>query len=204
MKKILLAVVVVVMGGLLASGCSAPRADKSPDLSWWPTSATPQPVKDKVRRGSWWWPNDNQKSGDADMWGNRGYIYVNKDKGPDAEAIEKLLLQDINFAYDKSDLTDTGKGILDQVAALLKRNPDFYLSIEGHTCSIGGEQYNYRLGLRRAESAMGYLAQQGIPADHMRAVSFGKTRLKFKEKTPQDYAMNRRVEFRVLTREEAK
>jgi len=48
-------------------------ADKLP---WWPTDAQPAPVKDAQKGGYWWWPKTPGKV--KDLWGNRGFAYVNK------------------------------------------------------------------------------------------------------------------------------
>ncbi len=45
-------------------------------LPWWPTDAQPGPVKDGAKGGYWWWPS--QPGTVKDLWGNRGYAYVNK------------------------------------------------------------------------------------------------------------------------------
>jgi outer membrane protein OmpA-like peptidoglycan-associated protein len=52
---------------------AAPPEDKLP---WWPTDAQPAPVKDAQRGGFWWWPRSPGTV--KDLWGNRGYAYVNK------------------------------------------------------------------------------------------------------------------------------
>lgn len=215
MKKLVLVGFAVIISSLVVSGCTTARTDNAgPDLSWWPTDATPQPVEDQQRGGYWWWPAQQPEgdTADAEQWGNRGYIYVRKDLGKeevvpveqmptqvqeDIRKIERVELQDVHFEYNKAVLSAEGKKSLDEVAEILERNPDFKLSIEGHTCSIGSEAYNEKLGLRRAESAKKYLIGKGINPDRLRAISWGETRLKYKERDSKDFALNRRVEFRV-------
>ena len=186
----------------LVSGCRSVRTENEKDFSWWPTKSTPQPVKDEVRSGSWWWPTApaTDNADDKELWANRGYIYVNKGGQPaeDKKTIEQLVLEDVHFEYDKAVLSDEGKTILAQVAEIMQRNPGFFLSIEGHTCSIGSEGYNQKLGQRRADAVLAELVRLGIAGERLRAISWGETRMKYKDKTSPDFALNRRVEFRVI------
>ncbi len=54
-------------------GYAQENKDFEKRFEWWPTDANPGPVKDEVRLGRWWWP---QQPGQVTPWGNRGYIYV--------------------------------------------------------------------------------------------------------------------------------
>jgi len=203
-RKILL-VLCLLTALCLSSGCRSVRTENEKDFSWWPTKSTPAPVKDKVRSGSWWYPTTPEQADpeDKDLWANRGYIYVNKSgetvvESEDKKAIEQMVLEDVHFEYDKAVLSDEGKAILAKVAEIMQRNPNFFLSVEGHTCSIGSEGYNLKLGQRRADAARNYLIEIGVSGSLMRAISWGETRLKYKDKTSPDFALNRRVEFRVI------
>jgi len=188
-------------------GCYGPKTppELQESLEWWPTKAAPQPYGDPRPdfRGQWWWPTDPAQETQP-LWGNRGYVYVlkwSKAVTPDIpfelKPVEKLELREVHFAFDKSELTPTAQEILKQAVELLKKFPNANVTIEGHTCSIGTEQYNMGLGQRRADSVKAFLVSQGIPVERLKAVSFGETRLKVSERQASDYAQNRRVEFAV-------
>ena len=189
------------------SGCYGPSTspDATKGLEWWPTKAVPSPVNDPRPsfKGQWWWPTDPAQETQP-LWGNRGYVYVlkwskavEKDIPVELKPVEKLELREVHFAFDKSELTPTAQEILKLAVDLMKKYPNANLTIEGHTCSIGTEQYNMGLGQRRADSVKNFLVSQGIAAERLTTVSYGETRLKVSERQASDYALNRRVEFAV-------
>jgi outer membrane protein OmpA-like peptidoglycan-associated protein len=125
---------------------------------------------------------------------------------PPAPVVEpvKIVLEDIHFDFDKATLTEAATGILDSDIKTLKENPGIKVQIEGHTCSHGAEDYNMALGERRADAVKEYLENQGIAADRLTTISYGKTRpLCVEEPTPQNknskcMKENRRVHFEVI------
>jgi outer membrane protein OmpA-like peptidoglycan-associated protein len=190
-------------------GCQGTRTGgPSPtlgQLDWWPTQAVPQPVDDPrpTYMGRWWWPTDPAAEV-SPLWGNRGYVYVLKWSATDVEKVPKelkdveaLVLREVHFDFDKSELTPAAKEILRDAAAKLKQFPNAYVTIEGHTCSIGTDEYNKGLGKRRADSVKAFLISEDISPDRLTTVSYGEERLKVAERKPSDYAMNRRVEFEI-------
>jgi OOP family OmpA-OmpF porin len=116
--------------------------------------------------------------------------------------VEALVFEDVNFEFDKSEITAAGQKILDEVVVTLKQYPEALVTLEGHTCSIGTEEYNMGLGERRAKAVCQYLVDHGITAERLQAVSYGETRLKYVEQTRRDFERNRRVEFKVSMPEE--
>ncbi len=80
------------------------------------------------------------------------------------------------FAVDQADLTPQSRLILDGQANWLAANPDYQVIIEGHSDERGTRDYNLALGARRADAARSYLISQGVPADRLRVVSYGKER----------------------------
>ena len=74
-----------------------------------------------------------------------------------------------------------------------------YVEIEGHTDSIGAEDYNLELGERRAESVRNYLSGEGgIPLHAINTISFGESRPVADNGSPAGRSQNRRVVIRVL------
>jgi peptidoglycan-associated lipoprotein len=83
-------------------------------------------------------------------------------------------LQPVFFEYDSSQLDATGQRALDADAGVLKANPRWMVTIEGHCDERGTAEYNLALGERRAVAARTYLVSLGISADRLRTVSYGK------------------------------
>ena len=82
-------------------------------------------------------------------------------------------LQAVFFELDSSDISDAGRAVLQNNAAVLKKYPTWVVTIEGHCDERGTAEYNLALGERRAASARTYLVSLGIDANRMRTVSYG-------------------------------
>jgi len=67
------------------------------------------------------------------------------------------------------------------------------LDVEGHTDSVGGDDYNQRLSEERGKSVRDYLRQQGMPSGSVTAKGFGKTQPIATNDTAQGRQQNRRV-----------
>lgn len=106
-----------------------------------------------------------------------------------------IVLESVHFAFDKSLLTEKAKAILSGNAERLLGNPEATFAIEGNTCSIGANGYNYQLGLRRAIAAKKYLMSLGVYADRMMIISYGEERPTHDNSTRAGRSQNRRVDF---------
>ena len=106
-----------------------------------------------------------------------------------------------NFGFDSSELNDATRKALDDFAARLKaENANVYLEIEGHTDGTGPEEYNMKLGEKRADVVRRYLNQtHGIPLHRIAIISYGATKPVADNHTRDGRAQNRRVEVRVLS-----
>jgi peptidoglycan-associated lipoprotein len=86
--------------------------------------------------------------------------------------------QDIYFDYDQSDLRADAMRSAAANVELLKRifaqDSGFTVLIEGNCDERGSAEYNLGLGDRRATSLKDYYVQQGLPADRIRTISYGK------------------------------
>ncbi|SEV89672.1 Outer membrane protein OmpA [Cognatiyoonia koreensis] len=83
----------------------------------------------------------------------------------------------ITFEFNSSQLTAAGQATLAQQAAWIKQFPEVRFKVFGHADAVGSNAYNQRLGLRRAQTAVGYLVSQGISRSRLEAIaSFGETR----------------------------
>jgi outer membrane protein OmpA-like peptidoglycan-associated protein len=106
----------------------------------------------------------------------------------------------VTFAFDKASLSDDGKAALDAFAKqVIGKNKGYFVEIQGHTDNIGSEQYNLKLGYKRAEAAMDYLARQhGFPLHRMNVISYGEYKPIADNSTRDGRAKNRRVGLVVL------
>ncbi|WGH79332.1 OmpA family protein [Jannaschia ovalis] len=83
----------------------------------------------------------------------------------------------INFAFNSAQLSPTARAVLDQQADFILQFPEVRFSVYGHTDLVGSRAYNERLGRRRAQAAVNYLAAKGVSLSRLEAlVSFGEER----------------------------
>lgn len=83
----------------------------------------------------------------------------------------------VNFAFDSAYLDGGAQQILKKQASWIKRFPEVRFRVYGYTDEVGGEHYNYGLGLRRAQAVVSFLVSEGISRSRLQAVvSYGKTR----------------------------
>jgi len=83
---------------------------------------------------------------------------------------------DVYFDYDESTLSDDTRDKLSRNADLLKSNPQFSVTIEGHADSRGTNEYNLALGERRASAVKDYLTSLGVDGSRLRTLSYGEER----------------------------
>jgi len=105
----------------------------------------------------------------------------------------------INFRYGKAEVDPSSFALLNNIAAVAKRCPDFKIRVEGHTDSDGSEVYNQALSERRATTVAAYLADQNVSRANITAKGFGETRPVATNATPEGKSQNRRIDF-VVTR----
>jgi outer membrane protein OmpA-like peptidoglycan-associated protein len=104
-------------------------------------------------------------------------------------------LSDVLFDTASSNLKPGAREKLARVAGILASHPDLHLEIDGHTDSVGGEDYNQRLSERRAESVRAYLVEQKVPPAAVGTAGFGESRPVATNGTAAGRQQNRRVEI---------
>jgi outer membrane protein OmpA-like peptidoglycan-associated protein len=107
----------------------------------------------------------------------------------------RIVLRGVEFAFDKAELTGSGSVILDFAVEQLKNCPSVPMDIDGHTDSIGSEEYNQSLGQRRANTVKNYFVSHGVRADRINARSYGESRPVASNDTDEGRQTNRRVEL---------
>jgi len=113
-------------------------------------------------------------------------------------AARSALVAKIFFDYDKSDITDQGKAILDAKVPILNANPGIRIRVEGNCDRRGSDEYNLALGQRRAASAKRYLTEHGIDAARIDIISYGAERPVAEGDAEDAYSQNRRDEFVIV------
>ena len=104
----------------------------------------------------------------------------------------------IHFAFDKSELTDSAKAILDEKVEVFRANPAMTIAILGYTDLIGTDAYNMALGARRAHAAKGYIVSRGIAANRVIVESKGESEPVTDAPGVAGQAPNRRAVFQLL------
>ena len=101
----------------------------------------------------------------------------------------------INFDLDKKQILPRMYVELDKKVDLMNKYPNAKIMLEGHTDDLGSDEYNYQLGLDRANAAKNYLVSKGINASRLSVSSKGRTAPAVPNSNEQNRFKNRRVEF---------
>lgn len=112
-----------------------------------------------------------------------------------AQIVKKMVLEGVNFNYDKATLRQEDLAIIDQNAEELKTWGDVNVEIAGHTDSRGSDKYNLHLSQHRAEAVRTYLIKKGISADRLTAKGYGESQPIADNDTDEGRFKNRRVEL---------
>ena len=108
-------------------------------------------------------------------------------------------LQDVYYEFDSIDLRGDAEEILKQNAEWMKANPTARIEVEGHCDDIGSDEYNLALGAKRAQIAKDFLVSQGVSADRLVTISYGKEAPACFESSEECRVKNRRARFVVFT-----
>ncbi|MEM7318884.1 MAG: OmpA family protein [Pseudomonadota bacterium] len=109
-----------------------------------------------------------------------------------AERFAREVPNQVNFAFDSSQLDANAQQILIQQANWIRQFPEVKFKVFGNTDKVGSASYNYSLGLRRAQAVVSFFASQGISRSRLQAVvSYGETRPLVQ--TPDRERRNRRT-----------
>lgn len=109
-----------------------------------------------------------------------------------------ITLEGVNFELNAAQLTSASSGVLDGIAADLKKFPRLKIELQGHTDSSGADRYNLELSQKRANTVREYLLAQGVADAQLTAKGYGEAQPIADNTTADGRATNRRVVMRVL------
>ena len=89
-----------------------------------------------------------------------------------------VVVDNIFYDFDKATLRPESKTALDELAQVLRENPNVTIEMASHTDRKGTDEYNIDLSSRRARSVIDYLISVGIPADRLQSQGYGESRPK--------------------------
>ena len=170
--------VIFAVGVSFFMGCSQETASKPPE------TAAPPKVGASGQEPSKSAPTKTQPSSLEAL--QKGTLGKGAEEGP---------LRDVNFDFDRYDLSAEARDILKCHVTWLKTNPRVRVEIEGHCDERGTNEYNLALGAKRAESAKRYLIDLGISPGTLSTISYGEELSLCKEQNETCWAKNRRAHF---------
>jgi outer membrane protein OmpA-like peptidoglycan-associated protein len=104
-------------------------------------------------------------------------------------------MSDVLFRSGSFELAPGARERLAKVSGIVLAYPTLHVTIEGHTDSVGGDEYNQQLSEHRAQAVRDYFVQQGINAASVEAHGYGKNEPIASNDTPEGRQQNRRVEL---------
>jgi len=115
---------------------------------------------------------------------------------PAPEAGTKIIsLEGTHFDFDKSTLKPEAIPKLQEAVRIMSENPGIKVNIEGHTDSMGSDEYNMRLSDRRAQAVESFMVTKGVAADRLTPKGYGESRPVATNDTAAGRAQNRRVDL---------
>ncbi len=113
----------------------------------------------------------------------------------------KVILKNIYFETGKAALKTESYAELDKVLKFLQENTELKIEISGHTDNVGSTKANTSLSEARAKAVVEYMVGHGIPATQLTYKGYAFSQPIAPNNTPEGKQMNRRVEFKILSKE---
>ena len=112
-----------------------------------------------------------------------------------------VVLNEIYFEFNKSNITKEGAAELDKLVQAMNANPTMVIMAKAHTDNRGSDQYNMNLSNRRAKATVQYVMSKGIAKDRISGQGYGESEPKVNcgaDCTEEQHAQNRRSEFVIV------
>ena len=116
--------------------------------------------------------------------------------------IKLVAPENITFDTNSSIIKPKFEDLLDKVAEVLQKYPDSDIIVSGHTDSTGNDSINEPLSRNRASSVSSYLISKGVKSSRITSVGYGSRQPIASNSTEAGRAQNRRVEIKVVAREQ--
>src|SRR5262245_42502181 len=127
--------------------------------------------------------------GEEGLAGGSSLERAKRGLGPEEDGV----LGDVHFAYDSYEVDSSSRDVIARNVDWLRKNPRAKVELEGHCDSRGTIEYNLALGAKRAKSVKDQLVGQGIAAERISTISYGKELPLCHEEDETCWARNRRV-----------
>lgn len=123
---------------------------------------------------------------------------------PNITVGSRMVLNNIFFDFDKSNLRKTSNVELNNIVKFLSKYPKLYVEMDGYTDSKGTPEYNQTLSVERANAVITYLVAKGISKNRLSGKGFGESKPDANntfpdgDDNPEGRQLNRRVEMKIL------
>ncbi len=114
--------------------------------------------------------------------------------------IVTTLKENILFDTGKAGLKGTAGDNINQISDIIKKYPEDYVVVVGHTDNVGSDAYNQQLSEQRARAVRLAMIERGVPAASVEAMGQGETAPVAGNDTPAGRAKNRRVELKITAK----
>jgi outer membrane protein OmpA-like peptidoglycan-associated protein len=111
-----------------------------------------------------------------------------------------VILKNIFYETDKYDLKPESEVELKKLITFLNQNSTVKIEVSGHTDNVGSAEHNITLSTNRAKNVYDYLVQHGIKAERLKYAGYGFTKPIATNNTEEGRALNRRTEFKIISK----